>query len=813
MSLSNDLISQFVKVTKDDSDNAKKDSTVFGTIVEYNGAEYVRLDGSDILTPITTTAGVKDGDRVTIEIVRHSAIVTGNVSSPSAGKGDIDEIGGKVDDALDEIADFEIVITGKIDAVEGNIDNLVSDNVIIKEKLTAVEADIGNLEADNVTINNKLTANEAEIENLKTTKLDAEIADIKYATIKNLEATNANIYNLEVVHGKFEDLTTGKFEATEAKINELETNKLSAEEANLKYANIDFANIGDAAIENFFAKSGMIEDIVIDEGKVTGTLVGVTIIGDYIKGGTIQADKLVIKGTDGLYYKLNTNGETVEGEQTNENSINGSIITAKSITATKIAVSDLVAFDATIGGFKITDSSLYSGVKSSIDNTTRGIYLDKDGQIVFGDADNFIKFYRVSDEVYKLNMTVGDENNYLKLYEDTDGSYKVDISADSISFGSGKDLSETIEEIENTTSNLEIGGRNLQRNTTFKGDLNFWLVDSSYSIDTELLFENSNTVKFQRAVDAMDNPSAYFHTNPEMNFISAEEGQMFTASAYFYTTDAASINGPVYLGVWFNNSEGTSFAIEEIEIPFENGKWIKCIVTGTAPANTASVEFGVKTTEDGTFNIAKPKLERGNKATDWTPAPEDLDLSDALERTEENLEDLGNKVNEDLSEVRLSIDGFNNTISSLVVDGNGSSMMEQTEDGWRFDMSEYINGINDAKDKAYQAEKDVATISDNMTILQNDMSNVIKKTAYINLTTDETGSPCIELGRSDSEFKVRLTNTSLDFLDGTSKIAYVSNETFYIYQGIIKNNLQIGETNGFTFKTRSNGNMGLRKEI
>ncbi|MFS7466967.1 hypothetical protein, partial [Pasteurella multocida] len=32
--------------------------------------------------------------------------------------------------------------------------------------------------------------------------------------------------------------------------------------------------------------------------------------------------------------------------------------------------------------------------------------------------------------------------------------------------------------------------------------------------------------------------------------------------------------------------------------------------------------------KDGTvFNIKKPKLELGNIATDWTPAPEDVDVA------------------------------------------------------------------------------------------------------------------------------------------------------------------------------------------
>lgn len=437
MKLSSDLISQFVKATKDEK-KTSTESTVFGTTVEYDGSIYVKLDGSDLLTPVTTTADMKPGERVTVLLKNHTATVTGNMSSPAARTDRVEEIG-------DQISDFEIIVADKVSTKEltaqiSRIDQLYSDNITITGKLDSHEASIDQLEAEDVSINGKLTAANASIENLETKKLDTEIAEATYATIKSLEAVDAKVYNLDATYGDFVDLTTKKFNAHDASIDKLEAEKLSAESAELMYANIDFANIGKAAIENFFSKSGMIGDLVVGDGAITGTLVGVTIKGDLIEGGTVVADKLVIKGTDGLYYKLNTDGVTTESEQTDYNSLNGSIITAKSITATKISVDDLVAFGATIGGFHITDDSLYSGVKESVDNTTRGIYLDNNGQANFGDSTNFFKFY-----------------------EDTDGSYKLIISADTINFGaSGKSVETAIEEVSDAATEaketaIEIG--------------------------------------------------------------------------------------------------------------------------------------------------------------------------------------------------------------------------------------------------------------------------------------------------------------------------------------------------------------------
>ena len=427
MGLSNDLITQFVKVTNDKKEE-KKETVVYGTVKTVDGVDYVQLDGSELLTPVSSTTNIADGERVTVMIKNHTATVTGNITSPSPSGSDLNNV-------LDQISEFEIVVAGKVsteqlEAESARIDNLIAEDVLIKNKLVAAEASIGTLTADNATIKGKLTAAEADIDDLTTTKLDAEIAKVTYATITNLDATNAEVHTLKSDFGTFEELSTNTFSAHAADIENLKTTKLDAASADLKYANIDFTNITEASVENLFAKSGMIKDLVMSSGSVTGELVGVRIKGDLIEAGTLKADKLVVLGTDGLYYKLNVSGSTVETEQTQYNSINGSIITAQSITANKIHVDDLKAFNATIGGFKITDNSIYSGVKSSINNTTRGIYLDTDGQIMFGDTSNFVKFYKDTS--------------------DPDERYKLDISVSNLSIGSsGKSVELVINSLEN----------------------------------------------------------------------------------------------------------------------------------------------------------------------------------------------------------------------------------------------------------------------------------------------------------------------------------------------------------------------------
>lgn len=489
MALSSDLISQFVQVTKEESPN--KETTVYGTIVKYNGDRYVKLDGSELLTPISMTADALEGERVTVMIKNHTATVTGNISSPAARSHTVIEMGESVEEVRNQIADFAIVIADKVDverleAEIARIDALVAENVTIKGRLDANEASIGSLTTDNATINEKLTAAEADIESLETKKLDAEVADITYASIDELETMEAHITSLEATYGEFHDLATNRLDAAEASIDDLEANKLNVKDADLKYANIDFGNITQAAVEKLFSDSGIIKDLIVSEGKITGELVGVTVKGDLIEAGTLKADRLVVLGSDGNYYKLNTDFEAMPGvEPVKEDQIHGSTLVKKSIAAEKIAVTDLVAFGATIGGFNITSDAIYSGVKNSPINTTRGIYMDKNGQ-----------------------LAVGDTNNFLRYYKDQNGNYRLEISANSITMtSSGTTIEDEIGSIKDEMSTIKNEVTTLlhiesSRGTVFKNDQ----VDTVLSV---VIYRGSVVIRDMETLKSVMGDSAY----------------------------------------------------------------------------------------------------------------------------------------------------------------------------------------------------------------------------------------------------------------------------------------------------------------
>ena len=103
--LTTELINRFVKSTNDKKED-KKESIVYGTVVLNNGKKFVKIDGSDILTPVQSTTKINTGEKVTVMIKNHNAIITGNISSPAIRDIDLtdneQEIITKITDSIKE---------------------------------------------------------------------------------------------------------------------------------------------------------------------------------------------------------------------------------------------------------------------------------------------------------------------------------------------------------------------------------------------------------------------------------------------------------------------------------------------------------------------------------------------------------------------------------------------------------------------------------------------------------------------------------------------------------------------------------------
>ena len=265
MSISNDLVKQFVQITKDNSP-VKTESTVYGTAVEYNGQMYVQIDGSDLITPVETTTELKSGERVTVMIKDHNATVTGNLTNPAAGKNTVANIQGNLNDIGTQITEFEVVIADKVSTKDFEANNAAINNLLVGKadinELNAVSATVRNLEAEN-------------------------------ANIQTLIADKANISDLTAANAKIDDLYASKADITELNAATADINDLNA-----NLGKISTLIGGDANIDNVQSIILTADNTTIDNALIKNAMID-TISADKITSGTVDTNKVNIVSEDG----------------------------------------------------------------------------------------------------------------------------------------------------------------------------------------------------------------------------------------------------------------------------------------------------------------------------------------------------------------------------------------------------------------------------------------------------------------------------------------------------------------------------------
>lgn len=236
----------------------------------------------------------------------------------------------------------------------------------------------------------------------------------------------------------------------------------------------------------------------------------------------------------------------------------------------------------------------------------------------------------------------------------------------------------------------------------------------------------------------------------------------------------------------------------------------------------------------------KLKLEIGNIATDWTPAPEDIqselntsitnlntNINSRIDDTEDLVSDLSDvvdtkidaatandiaqgKVNDFLkSSAWLEISDLNGAIRALTNSDDGTyQILEQKDGKWTFQLGKLFTDVKSTIDDITKAKNQLNGSTEST--LSKRIDQLDEDTKYIKMTTYE-GQPAIILGMENSPFQVRITNTAMEFVESGNVIAYVNNGAFYNTVGIVREEIKIvNENKGFSWKTRPNGNLGLQ---
>ncbi len=192
----------------------------------------------------------------------------------------------------------------------------------------------------------------------------------------------------------------------------------------------------------------------------------------------------------------------------------------------------------------------------------------------------------------------------------------------------------------------------------------------------------------------------------------------------------------------------------------------------------------------GTVSIKWEKVEEGNKATDWTPAPEDVDEAINTERTERQsaIETKANEITAKVSETYVS----NSALEHYQKDVE--SRFTQTKNDFTWSINESI------KDAKNEMSGQINSVNGRVDGLKQTTDNVNN---YMSFNNDG-----LTLGKSDSAFKTEITNQEWSIQKNGAKVTYINDKTMYITDGQFTQSLKVG---AFGFVPRANGSLDFKK--
>lgn len=250
-----------------------------------------------------------------------------------------------------------------------------------------------------------------------------------------------------------------------------------------------------------------------------------------------------------------------------------------------------------------------------------------------------------------------------------------------------------------------------------------------------------------------------------------------------------ALSGETATGTW------TGVTFHDLPVVGQNGcelnKWFHVKKTLTIPkqassnvGTTASIQFynsNANVAASFTARLKNVKLERGNVATDWAPAPEDLATADNVndkltelrQEVNGNIEQTGEAIKSSVYEKVYLKDDVDTLLSSV------NTEVEQTKTSWQVTFNQLVKQLNDYSDGSDAAFDEIRK--------------------YIRF---EDGN--ILLGNSSSPLILRIRNDRIQFLQNGYEVAYISDQRMYNTTCEIINQLRIADS-AWTVETNSNG--------
>lgn len=225
-------------------------------------------------------------------------------------------------------------------------------------------------------------------------------------------------------------------------------------------------------------------------------------------------------------------------------------------------------------------------------------------------------------------------------------------------------------------TDIEVGGRNLLLMSSLQPAI--YYVDGSGTTTSET-FKGCMVRKFTNMWSGVKISFDKLVTNRGV----VRPGDVLTYSIYAKTDDNATINVLMF-NRSVDNTVGQGTIRGDQNLIALNTEWKLCAVTFTVTEEMLSSDKGItffgyeiatKLTSGKGVYFSCPKLEKGNIATDWTPAPEDVDSQiQSLVKTTSETSSVVNKLNQSItnkvwqSDITNSVNNYDNSTGKAIRD-------------------------------------------------------------------------------------------------------------------------------------------------
>ena len=486
------------------------------------------------------------------------------------------------------------------------------------------------------------------------------------------------------------------------------------------YLLANWSGAGDAAKTIQFASVNMFQASAQEFLAQSWTNGGTTSInGGFIATGTLSADKI-------------TTG-----------SLNASLITTGALDASLITTGNLDASRITAGVINAGNG------KSTIDMST--------GAFNFGSG-------KIAYDGTTLLLNV----DSLKI---TNSSVATEVYA-SLAAGTAKTeaISAAATDATSKVNSIEIGGRNLVPKTN-KGKTGWgWNKHSgTYSLE-DITSLGVNAVKASCTTKSTSWEVLYRTLNLSLISPNTE----YTISFDLYPSKSGTIEN-----IYITKNNGTNILADFGSQTYTANTWnkvVKTAITTSAPISDQYIYLtGLCGVDGSSVIIANLKIEKGNKATDWTPAPEDVAYD--IEQKADSAEVAGN----------LNIVSTAAAQAKSIAD---AKLNKNTYDDFVKEYGEYKTALavdqSVAAGNLQAAQTAVASIKKEMGDMKESwmFNNGTKIEATPNGMLISDGNP--------SGMNMLLSQNRLSFFDGGVEVAYIADKTMKINNGIFVKSAQIG---------------------